>query len=113
SGLSRPTRPVSLSADPSDMGGQAMTEITSIAPLSRRPAFVPSDVTAVAADASTTPIVATDNVVSASTQESARPLAYRVRQGIYLVSALIPGLIAMRLLLPVLGADPASGFGGF
>ena len=63
-----------------------MTENTRVDALSQRREIVPSDASAV---------------------------VYRVRQAIYLLSVVIPGMIAMRLVLSVLGADPASGFGGF
>lgn len=87
-----------------------MTETTRVSTLPRRPTLVPSEATAVVTVPSPKQIVASENV---STQTAARPLVYRVRQGIYLLSVLIPALIALRSALQGIGADATSGFGAF
>jgi hypothetical protein len=45
--------------------------------------------------------------------EGRRLVAYRVTQVIYWVFALIEGLIAIRLILKLLGANPSAGFAQF
>jgi hypothetical protein len=86
-----------------------MTETTRVRTLPRRPSLVPSEATAVPTSLPKQ-IVASEKV---KTQATARPLVYRVRQGIYLLSVLIPALIALRSVLQGIGADATSGFGAF
>ena len=42
-----------------------------------------------------------------------RATAYKVRQGIYLIFGIIEGLIAIRFVLRLLGANPDAGFAAF
>ena len=61
------------------------------------------------------PAVAAERVETVATDPYAprRDAAYRVRQAIYLLFGIIEGLIAIRFVLRLLGANPDAGFAAF
>jgi YGGT family protein len=52
-------------------------------------------------------------VVATDPYDRRRDLAYRICQGIYLVFGIVEGLIAIRFVLRLLGANPDAGFADF
>ena len=61
------------------------------------------------------PGVAAEHVEAVATDPYAprRAAAYKVRQAIYLIFGIIEGLIAIRFILRLLGANPDAGFAAF
>ena len=61
------------------------------------------------------PEVAAEHVEAVATDPYARRrgTAYKVRQAIYLIFGIIEGLIAIRFVLRLLGANPGAGFADF
>jgi hypothetical protein len=61
------------------------------------------------------PEIASERVdmVSTDPYDRRRDSAYRLCQGIYLVFGIIEGLIAIRFVLRLLGANPDAGFASF
>ena len=61
------------------------------------------------------PAVAAEHVEAVATDPYAprRGTAYKVRQAIYLLFGIIEGLIAIRFVLRLLGANPDAGFAAF
>ena len=59
--------------------------------------------------------VASERVETISTDpyDRRRDTALRLQQGIYLIFGIIEGLIAIRFVLRLLGANPAAGFASF
>jgi YggT family protein len=59
--------------------------------------------------------VASERVEAMSTDpyDRRRDTALRLQQGIYLVFGIVEGLIAIRFVLRLLGANPAAGFASF
>ena len=59
--------------------------------------------------------VASERVEAISTDpyDRRRNTAFRIQQGIYLIFGIIEGLIAIRFVLRLLGANPAAGFASF
>src|SRR5687767_525179 len=90
-----------------------MARATTIANLPKRPEVVSRVSTGVVATSSAEPRGPTADLEAVVTHYPARPVFDKVRQGIYLLSVLIPALIAFRVVLPVLGADPTSSFATF
>ena len=61
------------------------------------------------------PGVAAEHVEAVATDPYAprRAAAYKVRQAIYLIFGILEGLIALRFVLRLLGANPDAGFAAF
>jgi len=93
------------------------TEIIETSPAERevihREESVPTRVTEVRAAPAPRATVDQVDTVAYDPYEARRLAAFRVTQVIYWVFALIEGLIAIRLVLRALGANPSAGFAQF